>query len=55
MRESGAQSSSHLDGRFIEHGNEGAGTRDLVSSDVTSWLAKSLGMFEHFFSKSSDQ
>jgi hypothetical protein len=54
-RESGAQSSSDLDGRYMEHGNEGTGTLDLLSSDVTSWLAKSLGMFEHLFSESSDQ
>jgi hypothetical protein len=50
IRESGAQSCSHLEGRFIKDGNEGAGIRDLVSSDITSWLAKSLGMFGHFIS-----
>ena len=31
------------------------GTQSSSNPDATSWLAKSLGMFEHFFSESSDQ
>ena len=46
----GAQCCYDLDGRFIEHGNEGAGTLDVVSPDATSWFGKRLGMFGHFFS-----
>ncbi|CAF1395608.1 unnamed protein product [Adineta ricciae] len=46
----GAQCCYDEHGKFIEQGNEGAGTLDVVSPDANSWLEKSLSMFGHFFS-----
>ena len=46
----GAQCCYNEHGQFIEQGQEGAGTLDVVSPDANSWFEKSLSMFGHFFS-----
>jgi hypothetical protein len=46
----GAQCCYDEHGKFLEQGQEGAGTLDLVSPDANSWFEKSLSMFGHFFS-----
>ncbi|CAF2654733.1 unnamed protein product [Rotaria sp. Silwood2] len=46
----GAQCCYDEQGKFIEHGNEGAGTLDVISPDANSWFKKRLSMFGHFFS-----
>lgn len=46
----GAQCCYDEHGKFLEQGQEGAGTLDLVSPDANSWLTKGLSMFGHFFS-----
>ncbi|CAF4740990.1 unnamed protein product [Rotaria sp. Silwood1] len=46
----GAQCCYDEQGKFIEHGKEGAGTLDVISPDANSWFEKRLSMFGHFFS-----
>ena len=46
----GAQCCYDEQGRFLEHGQQGAGTLDVISPDANSWLGRRLGMFGHFFS-----
>ena len=46
----GAQCCYDEHGTFLEQGQEGAGTLDLVSPDANSWLEKGLSIFGHFFS-----
>jgi hypothetical protein len=46
----GAQCCYDEHGQFIEQGQEGAGTLDVISPDANSWFEKSLSMFGHFFS-----
>ncbi|CAF1165712.1 unnamed protein product [Rotaria sordida] len=47
---SGAQCCYDEQGKFIEHGKEGAGTLDVISPDGNGWFEKRLGMFGHLFS-----
>ncbi|CAF1198199.1 unnamed protein product [Adineta steineri] len=46
----GAQCCYDEQGKFIEHGKDGAGTLDVISPDANSWYGKSLNFFGHFFS-----